>query len=229
MNARHKILPMKGSRSHGLMLVAAAAAWLLLSGPAANILHCRHRTAASSDPWDAVYLVCGARAQQRRLLALMQWMEDAPRPAPLILVGNDSHNSRWSRPHQRNLSRAEWAVDTLENWRSERDGPEGSTPAIRIVPGRFSNTDGEMQALATALHRTPDMQRIAIVTCRFHARRALRRLETHAPPGVIIATVPALPYWEDRAPWMVAAEYLKMLRDALGLTRVRWLTRAPEH
>lgn len=211
------------------MAIAMLALLVLLVGPAADALHVSHRTADPSQPWDAVYLVCGARAQQRRLQALTQWMERSTHPPPLIFVGNDSQNSLWSRVHQRNLTRAEWGIVALEDWKAQRYGTMTNAPQIRLIPGSFGNTDSEMQALGNALHRSPEIRRLAIVTSRFHARRSLRRLDTYAPPGCLVAVVPGVPHWEDRAPWIVASEYLKMLRDAFGYTQTPFLSRPPEH
>lgn len=208
-------------------VISLAMLVLLLAGPAADTLQAKRHTASPAQSWDAVYLVCGARAQPRRLHTLTQWMEHTPPPAPLILVGNDDQISLWSRPQQRNLTRAEWGILALEDWRSNHINSYHVAPEIRLVPGAFDNTDGEMQALADTLRHSPEIRRIAIVTSRFHARRALCRLRTYAPPGLTIAVVPGRPHWEDRAPWIVAGEYLKLLRDALGYTRTPFITRRP--
>jgi hypothetical protein len=210
-----------------ITVASALAALALLSGPAADALHAKRRAADPAQSWDAVYLVCGARAQQRRLRALTRWMEHSPHPPPLILVGNDSQQSLWSSPHQRNLTRAEWGVTALQEWIAHRDGQGTNAPQVRLVPGTFSNTDGEMQALAEALRLAPELRRIAIVTCRFHTRRALRRLDARTPPGLVIAAVPGPVSWEDRAPWIVAGEYVKLLRDALGYAQAPFLSRPP--
>jgi hypothetical protein len=212
-------------RHHRIATLSILAALALLGGPAADALHARRRAADPAQSWDAVYLVCGARAQQRRIRALTRWMEQSPHPPPLILVGNDGQQSLWSSPHQRNLTRAEWGMIALQEWSTHRDDQGTDAPLVRLVPGTFSNTDGEMQALAAALRLAPELRRIAIVTCRFHTRRALRRLDAYAPPGLVIAMVPGTPYWEDRAPWIVAGEYIKLLRDALGYAQTPFLTR----
>lgn len=227
MKPAQETRPARFARRCRIVTAAILAALALLAGPAADALHARRRAADPAQSWDAVYLVCGARAQQRRIRTLTQWMERSPQPPPLILVGNDSQNSLWSRPHQRNLTRAEWGIVALEQWVTSRYGPDAAAPRIRLVPGSFGNTDGEMQALAAELRREPRFRRLAIVTSRFHARRVLRRLDTFAPPGLVIAVVPGLPHWEDRAPWIVAGEYLKMLRDALGHAQTPLLSRPP--
>ena len=216
-------------RQHHRRLIKAAAILLLLAlallgGPAANWLQMRHRLADPAQPWDAVYLVCGARAQQRRIRALTEWLALTPSAPPIILVGNDPQKSFWSRDHQRNLTRTEWGVNALEQWHRARYAALDAPPAIQVVPGAFSNTDGEMQALADFLRRHP-YRRVALVTSRFHARRALARLETHAPEILEIAVIPGAPNWENRAPWIVAAEYLKLLRDTLGHAQTPLLSR----
>jgi len=204
----------------GIMMLAAL---VLLGGPAADWLQMRHRQADPAAAWDAVYLVCGARAQQRRIHALTGWTSRATTP-PVILVGNDPQQSLWSRTHQRNLTRTEWGVETLKEWKHAQYGEDADKPAIRVVPGSFSNTDGEMRALADYL-RGGQYRRVALVTSRFHARRVLERLEAYAPDSLTFAIVPGIPYWENRAPWIVAAEYLKLLRDTLGHSHTPLLTR----
>ncbi len=213
-------------RLAGTTAILLLAALALLCGPAADRLQMRHRHSDPAQPWDAVYLVCGARAQQRRIRALTEWVAHMPTP-PVILVGNDPENSFWSREHQRNLTRTEWGVEALTEWTRTQYGPDADTPDIRVVPGTFSNTDGEMLALSAFLRETP-YHRVALVTCPFHARRAMERLEAYAPDHIEFAIIPGTPYWENRAPWIVAAEYLKRLRDALGHSNTPLLTRQAE-
>jgi hypothetical protein len=186
----------------------------LLSGPGATRLQMRDRVADPNQSWDAVYLVCGARAQTRRINALTEWIEKTTSP-PAILVGHDPQPSLWSRKHQRNLTRTEWGVETLKAWKQKMYGSSTNNPDIRVVPGHFDNTDGEMQALASFLKHSP-YRRVALITSRFHTRRVASRLAHYAPDNLEFAFIPGLPYWENRAPWIVAIEYLKLLRDALG-------------
>ncbi len=202
------------------VLAAALLLLLLLSGPAATRLQSRAHHADAREAWDAVYLVCGARAQQLRLEALTRWLDtSASRPAR-ILIGNDTQNSLWSREHQRNLTRAEWAYHAMQN--RFADEPDVQ---VLIPPGNFSNTDGEMQALAHYLREHPDIQALALVTSPFHARRTLLRFSAYAPGHIHIAIVPGTPHWENRAPWIVAAEWLKILRDQINLSQHPWLSR----
>lgn len=218
----------RGRQRHRRLLKVLAIlvllALVLLGGPAANWLQLPHRQADPAQPWDAVYLVCGARAQQRRIRALIEWLARTPSPPPVILVGNDPQRSFWSHDHQRNLTRTEWGVNALEQWHRARYAALDAPPAIQVVPGAFSNTDGEMQALAAFLRRHP-YRRVALVTSRFHARRAVARLENRTPEIFDIAIIPGAPNWENRAPWIVAAEYLKLLRDTLGHAQTPLLSR----
>jgi len=213
-------------RLAGTAAVALVAALALLCGPAADWLQMRDCQADPTQSWDAVYLVCGARAQQRRIRALTAWVAHAPSP-PVILVGQDPQQSFWSRKHQRNLTRTEWGIEAMQEWKRAQYGEDAVKPVIQVVPGAFSNTDGEMQALSTFLRGTPH-RRVALVTCRFHARRVMERLEKHSPGNIEFAIVPGTPYWENRAPWIVAAEYLKLLRDTLGHSQTPLLTRQAE-
>ena len=188
----------------------------ILSGPMATRLQMQSHWAPATTHVDIVYLVCGARAQQRRLQALDAWLTQAAIPSTSIWIGNDTQNSFWSRAHQRNLTRAEWAYKY-----TQKHFPDYQTT---IVPGSFSNTDSEMIALAHALQET-DAKNIALVTCGFHARRTLQRFSKHAPESINAKVIPVMQHWENRAPWIVAAEWAKIIRDYLNLTHHPWLSR----
>ncbi len=219
-------IPASGGRSCAVAALLAGLLTLgLLSGPAAVFLQAHGRAAAPDGSWDAVYLVCGARAQHRRITAMTRWLDAQAVMPSLILVGNDPHRSFWSRAHQRNLTRTEWGIAAIEAWRHTRLQAGRPVPEVRGVPGVFSNTDGEMRALAAALGATPDIRRIALVTCRFHVRRALWRFAARVPGGITAAAVPGTVHWEDHTPWIVATEYLKMLRDAAGFSQNPLLSR----
>ncbi len=202
----------------GLMLVL-----LLLCGPVADGLRAPELTLRPGETVDAVYLVCGARAQPRRLQALRDALDARPELRTARLwVGNDAQKSFWSRLEQRNLNRAEWAVKHLRQMQeTDADAP----PAIMIVPGTFSGTDGEMEALAAFLADQPEVASIALVTSPYHARRTVTRLRAHAPPDLTIRVVPVTPVWSDRQPLIVLGERIKMLRDAAGLSRTPGLSR----
>lgn len=211
-------------RLFGGVILALLVAIIMLSGPAATHLQIREQVADPDAAWDAVYLVCGARAQSRRIKALTEWIEQLASP-PVILVGRDPEPSRWSRKHQRNLTRTEWGLERLNRWKAATYGPNAEAPRIQVVPGTFRNTDGEVQALATFLGNNPH-RRVAFVTSRFHARRVANRLATYAPDNLEFGVIPGVPYWENRAPWIVAGEYLKLFRDTLGHSQTPLLTRA---
>lgn len=183
----------------------------------ATQLQMRSHWAQSASHVDVVYLVCGARAQQRRLQALDTWLAQATTPSTSIWIGNDTQNSLWSRAHQRNLTRAEWAYQHATEHFPDHH--------VSIVPGSFSNTDSEMIALAHALQQERHVKNIALVTCGFHARRTLQRFSKHAPVSVEAKIIPVLPHWENRAPWIIATEWAKILRDGLRLTQHPWLSR----
>ena len=86
------------------------------------------------------------------------------------------------------------------------------------MPGTFSNTDGEMEALATYLKAHPEIQSIALVTSRFHVRRLLQCYDRHIGQSPTVSIIPGVSYWKNRAPWIIIGEYAKLLRDKLGLT-----------
>ena len=249
---------MKHVRRFCISLIAFTAFLAVLCGPAATHLQSRDTWADPAEDWDAVYLVCGARAQDRRIRALCRWIQkqadirsqkpetgeeikDLPLPTlhsplPTILVGNDPQKSLWCRQHQTNHTRTGWAEEKLKaeigklKLRGEqRARPEDGNTNIsafcfpisalpRVVPGNFRNTDGEMAALAIYLKAHPEIQSIALTTSRFHGRRLLQRYRKHIGDHPSVGLIPGTPHWENRAPWRVLAEYLKLLRDQLGLT-----------
>ena len=104
----------------GLLAAAAslAAVCLLTAWPLGTWLERPEvRVTPDLDP-DVVYLVAGARHQNRRVAALGQYLNRRIGPLsdgdggslPLLLIGNDTTVSRWSPAEERNLTRAEWAV-----------------------------------------------------------------------------------------------------------------------
>lgn len=211
-------------RKHALVLCGGVILALVAFHIAGNHLHQRSRHADPEQPWDAVYLVCGAKAQSYRINALTQWLKKTPTPPALILIGHDNQNSLWSREHQRNLTRAEWAHVTLTQWVSENI-PHTDLDIVILEESSFSNTDGEMQVLGQTLASRSDLQRLAIVTCRFHTKRALNRLENYAPTEITLSAIPGAKRLFDRWPWVVTLEYVKLLRDALGHSQSRFVSR----
>jgi len=207
---------------------AFAAGTLLygILGPAANRLQSHADWADPGQVWDAVYLVAGARAQDRRIAALGNWAARCPAAAGwVVLVGNDPQPGRWCRLHQTNHTCVAWAVEKLAALPVIR-AHRRDDAKLTVVPGSFTGTDGEMAALAAYLRQHPELTRVALVTSRFHARRLLRRARQHAAElPVDFGIVPGLPYWENRAPWIVLGEYAKLLRDRFGLARAPLLSR----
>jgi len=201
-----------------LLCLAGLAA---LSGPAASWVQCRERWIDAESIPDALYLVSGEKSQQRRVESLLAAAaaRSITNTLPLtVLVGNDRARGRWSREHQRNLAAGEWGKRRI------LDGaPEGSL-SVRMVPGAFAGTDGEMEALALFLESRGDIGSVALVTSGFHIRRVLRRFDEYSG-GEVRACAVAATHWTDRAPWIVAGELLKMVRDAMGLSRAPVISR----
>ena len=221
---------MKGMTRRTLAASVCTVSLLLacMMGPCADGLQSRRVWADSREPWDAIYLVAGARAQDRRIKALSGWMANASTHSASgsvrVLIGNDPQAARYCTRHGTNHSRTEWAQEILA---TELASAHAALPA-EVVTGTFSSTEGEMQALRDYLQRHPDVKRIAMVTCRFHARRLLGSARRHNPcESLAFGIVPALPCWEDRAPWIVLGEYVKRLRDVAGISGVPGLTRGP--
>lgn len=186
---------------------------------------------------DAMYLVAGARDQVRRIDALLNFVHVAglSRPDkpdtvfPAILIGNDPHNSLWSREDQRNLETSEWSRKRIQRGLQATGGkrPLGSVGdwPVEIVPGEFSGTDGEMEALVTYLRNRSSIQSIALVTSPYHVRRAVWRLKKHLDNDIEVYAISAEAKLGDRMPWVTLSELAKMVRDCLGLSRVSLMSR----
>jgi len=212
---------MKHARRFWISLTTLATALVLICGPGATWLQSRHEWADPVQKWDAAYLVCGARAQNRRVTALSRWLrtrQEGNAPADIqVLVGNDPYKGLWCRRHQSNHTRTEWALEKLADSFSTTAPSMSQAPPV-VVPGEFLNTDGEMIALAKHLESHPEIQSIALCTSRFHSRRLLQRYRKHNGDHPSVGIIPGVRYWENRAPWIVLGEYLKLLRDRMGLT-----------
>lgn len=217
---------------------------VIICGPAASWLQTKKAWADPDKQWDAVYLVCGARAQNNRLKALDTWwqqhqaasahnLENIPSRAnipknTLILIGSDDQQGLWCRKHQTNHSVTEWASNKISGKCSNKRSPKLSINIQpTIVPGVFSNTDGEMQALVRFLKANSEIQSLALVTSRYHARRAFIRLMTHLDSNeqITIGIVPGIKNINNRNPFVVILEYLKIFRDKLGLSHTPIISR----
>jgi len=205
-------------------IAAAALIMLVICLPAATWLQVHKQQASPGKRWDAVYLVCGASAQNRRIQMLEQWYAESlnseSHPAPLILIGTDLQKSLWCRIHQTNHTVTAWAIEKI----SAPELPTAAHPSV-VIPGKFSTTDGEMIVLADWLKKHPEIKSIALVTSRYHARRALQRLQAHASPKLTIGIVPGAARWKNRSPLTVVLEYLKILRDKWGLSHAPIISR----
>lgn len=199
-----------------LLIVSVILAW-----PLGTWLQGREMFLLQNTQIDAVYLVAGAKAQDRRVAGLVQWLEKSDKEnAPgIILVGNDPLISRWSRKHQRNLAMTEWAVEKISV------SEVCSTNSIEAVPGEFCGTDDEMEALSAYLDQHTNITTLAIVTSPFHVRRVLNRLDVYLEHNIEVKIIPIPQTLRDRYPWIVALELIKMGRDALGLSRHTLLSR----
>ncbi len=193
--------------------------------------------ALSDEPPDILYLVAGARAQQRRVAALAGYARELAQgrqpddSIPEVWIGNDFEITYWSKLHGRNLTRAEWAVLKLR----DHLGDIADRHDLRIVPGRAWGTDGEMRALAAALRRREQFMdgvadrprtRLTLVTCPSHSRRAASRLRAHAPDTLAIHGVTTPDHWREWMPWVTFAEWAKIVRDAAGLSGAPLISRA---
>lgn len=196
-------------------IVAAIAVTLvvLLALPVATWLQCRSLWLQDGAFVDAVYLVAGAKAQDRRIAAITPSLD-----CGLVLIGNDTSTGDWLESERRHLTMTGWAERKLAN-------KEELSCNTEIVTGEFLGTDGEMEALALYLSDRSEIRTIALATSRFHVRRAVRRLRTYIENDMQILVVPAEHHWSDRAPWIVAIELGKMVRDGVGLSRALFVSR----
>ena len=67
---------------------------LIICWPAATWLQSRKQWASPENQWDAIYLVCGARAQNNRIKALDLWMKQRSEvPPSLFELWRDGRSS----------------------------------------------------------------------------------------------------------------------------------------
>lgn len=204
-----------------LAIVVAISSW-----PIPLWLQHRNRWLDDQQLPDALYLVAGARDQNRRLAAIAQWCDRTRRlrrpRAPLpLLIGNDSEPGPYSAADRATLSMAQWAV---------RKAQQELTHCVRPVrlDGSPRGTDGEMEILADHLRRRPDLDHIGLATSAYHIRRTLWRLRHYASRHDLrLSALPIGRVTEDYTPWTALGELAKMGRDALGLSRHQLMSRGP--
>ncbi len=200
--------------------------------------HWATRSAALDDDIpDILYLVAGARAQERRVTTLARYARElarltpAPSALPEIWIGNDFEIGYWSKIHGRNLTRAEWAVVKL----GDRLGDAADRYEVHIVPGRAWGTDGEMAGLAEAVrHRIEALDNrgdrpprlVTLVTCPSHSRRVAARLREHAPRTLSIHVLKSPDRLREWLPWVTFAEWTKIVRDSAGMSAAPLISRA---
>ena len=179
-----------------------------------------------NDVEGVVYLVAGARDQNRRIDAVIERLVSVPEPAAsannngtMVLIGNDISNHVWSNEAQMEVTRTERAVERLGKICDDR------AIEIMVVPGLHNGTDAEMRILAEYLTARSVVQDVILVTSPFHVRRVVWRFRKHADSDVTVSAIVAGAKWTDRAPWVVIGEMAKMARDCLGLSGVRFLSR----
>jgi hypothetical protein len=206
-------------------LVAIAAAVLILVWPVGSWLQYKGVWRNEEEGFRGViYLVAGARGQERRIEALLRYLSQM-RSGGLdssevsVLIGNDTRNDLWSDESQRTLTRTEPALERLGKICDDRE------IEIMLVPGQLNGTDEEMRMLVEYLTARSPVQDIVLVTSPFHVRRAVWRFRKHADSNVMVSAIVADAKWSDRAPWVVAVEMLKMARDGIGLSRAGLLSR----
>ena len=212
----------------------------ILMWPVATWLQYRELWIANEMTPDAVYLVAGSPEQDRRINGIVLFLRDKESSLRLkngdekgqtntplqILIGNDNLTSRWSSEEQRNLKKAEWAMKKLEEKTPVQQLQKDGQVILKIVPGQFNNTDGEMIALGAFLKEQPKIRTLALATSLYHLRRAVWRLREHLDRDIVIVAVKEPPAWHDRLPWVVAGEICKMARDAMGLSHARFVSRS---
>lgn len=194
------------------VLAVLACIGALLHWPVAAWLQARECWVADDARVDAVYILAG-NSGSARARGVAAWLQGGGR-AGRILLSHDDAKGSWSRRDQRNLTMGEWALRRTNEALAEA----GQDVPVEVVELDMGGTDAEVDSVARLVEARSDIQRVALATSRFHIRRTRRRAELYfeSPPCMI----PAAKRWNDRAPWVVGVELLKMVRDRLELTRV---------
>ena len=202
-------------------LLAFGVLLAVLCGPVATWLQSKELHDTQDSP-DAVYILSGERHSHLRDQGFEEYLRTLPERADVtILLGMSDTVGRWSPEHQRNLLVHEWRQIEIN-----RILKESGRPALKVllVPGTYTGTDGEMEALAAYLEDQSSIGTLALLSSSFHLRRSHTRLKAYLQRDLSLFLIPAAS-WEDRMPWTVALELGKMLRDKLGWSRVPLLSR----
>jgi len=190
-----------------LLLIGSVLSW-----PAATWLEARECWAPAGSCVDAIYILAG-NTSGARADGVVAWLQDGGRTGR-ILLSHDPAKGSWSRRDQRNLTMGEWALRNL----SEGLVQAGLDVPVEVISLDMRGTDAEVASLARLVDARPDVESIALATSRFHVRRTQSRAERYFDEAPRV--IPGDKTWDDRSPWVVGVELLKMLRDRLGLTRV---------
>ncbi|MDP7023436.1 MAG: hypothetical protein QGH42_04195 [Kiritimatiellia bacterium] len=133
--------------------------------------------------------------------ALLDWTKHYDCRLATILIPEDRASGFYPNRKGALIPVAEWQIERLQE--SLPRPADLCSPTydfrythiashrVTIVPGHYHGTDGEMQALAAFLELRPQLRRVALVTSRFHIRRALQRARAHIADPRIIGVIPA--------------------------------------
>lgn len=195
-----------------LTVLCVGTALAMLHGPIADWVMGREFWMPADASCATVYVMAGGPGTMRAR-GVADWLRRGGR-AERVLVAHNAMQGHWSRKDQRNLTMGEWAQRDMQA-ALRAAGVEVPVERVAIDLG---GTDAEVAALARMVAEYPEWAPVALATSRFHVRRTRLRAARHFSrvPGMI----PGAPTWHDHAPWVVASELLKILRDRLGLTSV---------
>ena len=174
---------------------------------------------------DAVYIVANSVYGGRRVDAVLAWVRACPHRPLTLLVAEDPVGGLCGNETGELVPPCDWQIERLHRGLGKKglDTTKATELLdkgirIKVVLGHYRGTDGEMRALAKYLRGHPSLRRVAIATCRSHARRAFKRARVHAGTERIAGVIPAVPDRVDLSLRRVLSENLKLVRDALGLT-----------